>query len=440
MLRMTLTGGNITLVSTCGSKMKVPAIKRRDLLTALAVAPIAGTASAAFGAGAAGDSYWDQIAALYDRPDGITQLEHGNWGTMARPVRDAYFRQLDRVNRDTSFYARRTMGRDLQYAHHAVAKLLGVESDEVVLTRNATEALRTLIVGYKRLKPGDAVLYADHDYDAMQHCMEALREMRGVEVIRIALPYPATHQGLIDAYAAALEANPRVRLILLTHLGHRSGLVLPVAEISALAQMRGADVIVDAAHSLGQLDFKLPELGADFIGVNLHKWIGAPLGVGAMVVRNGRHTDIARDPASDPNRDKGISALMHTGTVDFAAVLALPDAIAFQNNIGGAERAARLRALRNRWTSQLSNFSRVELLTPNDSRLHGAITSFRLRNSDAANLHEQFAARLLDEFGVFTVVRSGLSGGTCIRVTPSLANRMADCDRFVDAVRAILAG
>lgn len=138
-------------------------MKRRDLLASLALAPIAGAASATQAAVLPGESYWNRIAALYDRPRGVVQLEHGNWGAMARPVRDAYFRQLDRVNRDTSFYARRTMGPDLAKAHRAVANLLGVPADEVVLTRNATEALCTLIAGYKRLQPGDAVLYADHD-------------------------------------------------------------------------------------------------------------------------------------------------------------------------------------------------------------------------------------------------------------------------------------
>lgn len=422
-------------------------MKRRDLLASLAIAPIAGAACVKQAA-LPGEAYWNRIASLYDRPSGVVQLEHGNWGTMARPVRDAYFRQLDRVNRDTSFYARRTMGPDLAHAHRTVATLLGVPADEVVLTRNATEALRALIAGYKRLQPGDAVLYADHDYDAMQHCMAALRDVRGVEVIRIALPHPASYQGLIDAYAAALAAHPRVRLVLLTHLGHRSGLVLPVSEITALAKMNGADVIVDAAHSLGQLDFKLPELGADFIGINLHKWIGAPLGVGAMVVRNGRHRDIARDPASDPERDQGVAALHHRGTVDFAAILTLPDAIAFQDSIGAAARAARLRDLRNRWTSQLRDVPGIEILTPEDSRLHGAITSFRLTGADTAtgtgtgtgqaDHHDLFAARLLKEFGVFTVARSGLSGGPCIRVTPALANRMTDCDTLADAVKAVL--
>ncbi|NWP29026.1 aminotransferase, partial [Escherichia coli] len=88
-------------------------------------------------------------------------------------------------------------------------------------------ALKALILGYNRLEPGDAVLYADLDYDSMQDCMEHLRVRRGVAVVRIALPEPASRQALIDAYAEAFAANPRLRLVLLTHLSHRTGLVLP---------------------------------------------------------------------------------------------------------------------------------------------------------------------------------------------------------------------
>ena len=416
-------------------------MKRRDFLATAAAAatPGAGTALPSLPIpGNRDEAYWVAIAAQYDRPDGVIQLEQGNWGAMARPVREAYLRTVERVNRETSYYARRTMGADLKAAHHAVATLLGVAPDEVALTRNATEALTTLIMGYERLRPGDAVLHADHDYDAMQHCMNALAQRRGVEVIRIALPDPASQQSVIDTYAAALAANPRIRLVLLTHLGHRSGLVIPVAEIARLARARGAEVIVDAAHSLGQLDFTIPQLEADFVGVNLHKWIGAPLGVGAMIVRGGRSAEFTRHPASDPDRDTGIGALVHTGTIDFAAVLTVPTAVAFQDAISAPARAARLRALRDRWVGPLRDHPGIDILTPDDDRMHGAITAFRLRGSGSISDHQQFAARLLNEFQIFTVVRPGLAKGACIRVTPALANSEADCERLVTAIEALV--
>lgn len=419
-------------------------MKRREFLAA-ATAAVAATPGPGAAAGATAtamparrdEAYWDAVAAHYDRPTGVVQLEHGNWGAMARPVREAYVQAVERVNRETSFYARRTMASDLRAAQGAVAKLLGVAPDEVALTRNATEALSTLIMGYERLLPGDAVLYADHDYDAMQHCMSALAARRRVDVIRISLPHPASHHSLIDTYAAALAAHPRIRLILLTHLGHRSGLVVPVAEICKLARAHNAEVIVDAAHSLGQIDFTIPQLEADFVGVNLHKWIGAPLGVGAMIVRNSRFTEFARHPASDPDNDHGIRALVHTGTIDFAAVLTVPAAIAFQDSIGVQARSERLRALRDRWVAPLQDHPGIEILTPEDPRFYGAITSFRIRGSGSVTQHQQLAARLLDEFQIFTVVRTGLDQGACIRVTPALANTLQDCDKLALALRTI---
>ena len=418
-------------------------LRRRDFLafSAAGAAGAMATGPAALAATATptatnDDAYWAALSQQYDRPQGVVQLEHGNWGAMARPVLDRYIEHLHRVNRDTSYYARRTMGPELQQVQATLASFLGVGTDEVILTRNATEALRALITRYRKLQPGDAVLYADHDYDSMQDSMVALRHLRGVEPIRIALPHPASYDSLIAAYRTALDANPRIRLILLTHIGHRSGLGIPVKEIAALARERGADVVVDAAHSLGQLDYTLPDLGADFIGVNLHKWIGAPLGVGAMIVKRERLGDIEPDPAANPESETGIRGLMHVGTFDFAAALTLPTAIAFQQEIGASRRAARLRAMRNRWTQPLARHPRIDILTPDDPRLHGAITSFRLRDTPDMAAHSDLARRLLDRHGIFTVTRAGLNAGACIRVTPALANSMGDLDRLVTALQA----
>src|SRR4051812_32519934 len=284
---------------------------RRTLLGGTVALPLA--ASVARASTAAADD-WERIARHYDVTRDVIQLEHGNWGMMARPVLAAFRAHVERVNRDTSFYARRTMVADLEAVRAALAGAMGVSLDEIAFTRNATEAMKALILQYNRLKPGDAVLYADLDYDSMQTSMESLARRRGVRVIKIGLPEPATRQSLIDAYRAAFDANPAIKMALVTHLSHRTGLVLPVAEIVGMARERGIDALVDAAHSVGQLDFRLPDLNADFVGINLHKWIGAPLGVGAVYIRRERIGAIDPDPAEKPSTD--IVTRVHTGTPD----------------------------------------------------------------------------------------------------------------------------
>ncbi|MEA3082151.1 MAG: hypothetical protein QOD54_1819, partial [Sphingomonadales bacterium] len=204
-------------------------LDRRTLLGGAAALPFANTSIAA--APAADD--WELIAREYDVTREVFQLEHGNWGMMARPVLAAYRAHVERVNRDTSYYARRTMVGDIESARAALATAMGVGLDEIAFTRNATEAMKALILQYNRLKDGDAVLYADLDYDSMQTSMESLGARRGVRVIKISLPEPATRQSLINAYRAAFDANPRIRMVLLTHLSHRTGLILPIADIAS---------------------------------------------------------------------------------------------------------------------------------------------------------------------------------------------------------------
>lgn len=409
-------------------------IDRRTLLGAAAL-PFAASPIAA----AARADDWEVIARQYDVTREIIQLEHGNWGMMARPVRDAYRAHVDRVNRDTSYYARRGMVGDLDAVRARLAQFMGVGFEEIALTRNATEAMSGLILRYNRLKPGDAVLYADLDYHSMQACMDSLVKLRGVRPIRIALPEPATRQSLIDAYAEAFAANPSIRMVLMTHLSHRTGLVLPIAEVSALARAKGIDVIVDAAHSVGQLDFRLPELSADFIGMNIHKWLGAPLGVGAYYIRRDRLGAIDLDPAEGQVPANDITSRVHTGTPDYAAQLTVPDALAFQDAIGGARRAARLRALRDRWVNQVRDLPQVQVLTGDDPALHGAITSFRIRGRPSKEENVALAKALLDRFRIFTVYRDGLASGACVRVTPALATSMADVDALAKAIRALVA-
>lgn len=409
-------------------------IDRRTMLTAAALPLAAPFATAPIAAAAEADD-WARIAAEYDVTRDVVQLEHGNWGMMARPVLAQYRALVERVNRDTSYYARRTMVDDVEAARGALAGAMGVAVDEITFTRNATEAMKALVLQYRGLKPGDAVLYADLDYDAVMATMDSLAASRGVRVVKIALPEPATHQSLIDAYRTAFAANPTIKLALLTHVSHRTGLVLPVAEIVEVARKRGIDVLVDAAHGVGQIDFRLPDLKADFVGINLHKWIGAPLGVGALYIKRDRIGAIDPDPAERASDD--IRARVHTGTVDYAAQLTVPTAFAFQAAIGGAKREARLRALRDRWVQAVRDLPKVQILTPDDPRSYGAITAFRMRTKASHADNVALAKVLLDRFGIFTVHRDGLASGSCVRVTPALASSMADMDKLAAAIRAL---
>lgn len=383
------------------------------------------------------EAFWSAVSGLYDVTDEVIHLEHGNWGMMARPVQSAYLAHTERVNRRNSFYARREFWPEAMAIQSRIAQTLGCAREEIVLTRNATEALQALIGGYNKLSPGDGVLYADLDYGSMQSAMGWLRERRGAELVTISLPEPATRQGLIDAYEQALIANPHVRLMLLTHLSHRTGLVLPVAEICAMARARGVDAIVDAAHSWGQIDFTVDALGADFVGFNLHKWIGAPLGVGLMYVRKDRIEDIDPFMGEAVRGPDDLSARVHTGTTNFAATLAVPDALDLHDAIGPARKAARLVYLRSLWVNAARQAG-FEVLTPEEPGLHAGITAFRAPGRTSAEDNIELARRLLEDHRIFTVHRTGVAQGACVRVTPGVFTRPDDVLALADALPRLI--
>lgn len=423
----------------------MPSLSRRSLLAGSLASPLAAGLSgfataqtagiaAPASAGPDDEGYWAGIAAQYDVTAQITNVENGNWGLMARPVLNAYKAHTERVNRENSYFARRAYGPVYMQILEETATRLGTTPEEVAFTRGATEALQNIIAGYNRLKPGDTVMIADLDYDSIMHTMRWKAGREGAEIVEIAIPERATHDSVIEAYRDALSRHPHTRLLLLTHISHRTGLVVPVREISEIAHEQGVDVVVDAAHSWGQMDFKAPDLGADFVGFNLHKWIGAPIGVGVMYIRHDRLSDIDPNMSAGPGESGSIHGRVHTGTSNFAAYMSVPDAFAFQDSMGWPQKAARLNYLRNLWVSECRTAKGIEILTPDDARMHAGITSFRLEGMTTPEENKAIAAYLLDRHGVFTVHRTGVAAGACVRVTPGYYNSAKDMKRAAAAI------
>ncbi len=385
------------------------------------------------------EAYWRRVAAYYRIESGYTNLEAGYFGMMAAPVLAEYHRQIDRVNRGSSYFARRAFGPEVRAARERIASFLGAEPGEIAFTRGASEALQRLIIQYRRVGSGDAVIYADLDYMAMQYAMNALAQQRGARVVTLEIPEPATRENVLAMYARALETTPAARLLLLTHLNNKTGLIVPVQEIVAMARARGVDTIVDAAHSFGQCDLRLADLGADFVGLNLHKWLGAPVGAGVMYITASRLGDVDRMLADESEPADRIDSRIHTGTANFATFLTVPAALDFHAAVGPGHKAARLRYLRDRWVGAVRGTAGVNILTPDDAAMVGAITSFRLHGRGGRAENQAVARALLEQHGLFTVWRTGLARGDCVRVTPALYNTPADLDRLGAALTQVAA-
>ncbi|WP_430418209.1 aminotransferase class V-fold PLP-dependent enzyme [Phenylobacterium sp.] len=422
---------------------------RRHLLHAALAGPILAGAPVAPGALAKapatlapGSIDVADLPGHFDVEPGVHNLEAGYWSPMPRVVAEAYARNVLEVNRTNAMWARNVLpdgrgwGATLLAAQSAIARQVGCSSDEIAVTRSGADALQMLICNYRNLSLGDAVIHCDLDYDVMISAIQWLGSHRGANVVRFAMPEPATTASILAAYDDVLRRTPRAKLLLVTQVSNRTGLVTPVREIVAMARARGVDTIVDAAHGIACLDYQLEDLGADFVGWSVHKWTSAPLGLGAMYIRKSRIADI--DVAYE-NRGPpvgSIAARVPAGTVDFGAVMTIPTAVDFHFAVGAAAKERHLRGLRNRWVDAVRDVPGVEICVPDDPARYCAVTSFRLKGMTSDAQAQQVQRRLFERHRIMTVWRGGIARGPAIRVTPGLYTTAADVDALAAALRA----
>lgn len=378
------------------------------------------------------EHHWHTIAQRYELEPGPINLENGYFGRMSREVRGQYLEHVAFINRSNSLHVRQRFERgENDEIRRQLAGLIDAAPEAIAFTRNATEALQSLIRNYNRLQPGDQVLISDLEYDTVKGAMRWLAGYQGVEVIELSHTHPASFDSLLQTYRQAFEQYPRLKLMALTHVTHRTGLVMPVEAIAKAAREHAVDVILDGAHALGQIEFNLAQLGIQFAGFNLHKWIGAPLTLGFLYIAPERLADIDPDMGEFHYPATDIRARTPYSTPNFPALMTLPLVLQEHQALGGAAaKGARVNYLRDLWVSQVRPLPGIEVLTPDDPRLYCGITAFKFVGRD----QQVMADRLLQDYGLFTTTRTGAAFGTCIRVTPGLVTSAADIHVLVNAI------
>ena len=171
--------------------------------------------------------------------------------------------------------------------------------------------------------------------------------------------------------------------------------------------------------------------GTDFVGFNLHKWIGAPLGTGFMYIKKNRMLDIDTKSSKGLPGNNDINNRTQTGTMNLAAVMSVREALNFVDAIGIRHIDKRFRALRNEWTKEFINDDRVDILSPEDERMHCGLTSFRI---NAHNDARELAKTLLNDYAINTAAIPEYNG---IRVSPGFYSSKADMATLAVAIKDI---
>lgn len=260
---------------------------------------------------------------------------------MPQETLEKYIEHIREINYQGSFYMRGVQFQNKVKSASKLAELVGASPEEVVLTRNTTESLDLIISGYP-WKAGDEALVSNQDYGSMLTMFDMAAKRWGIKVNRIDVPmHPENDEEVVAAYEKAI--TPRTRLMVVPHIVNIIGQILPVKKIAYLAHSHGVEIMLDGAHAISQFEFKISELGCDYYGSSLHKWLSVPIGAGFLYVKKDRISQIEPLLAPFDMNLKTIAYLNHIGTHPAATDLAVLNPIEFHNKIGGKRKEDRLR-------------------------------------------------------------------------------------------------
>ena len=373
------------------------------------------------------EDFWYYIQQSFTVSPGLINLNNGGVSPAPKSVQDAVKRYYDFSNEAPSYFMWRILDQGREPLRKNLAAMAGCSAEEIVMNRNSSEGLETVIFGLQ-LKPGDEIVAAKQDYPNVVNAYKQ-REIRdGIKMVWINLELPSEDEDyLVKQYVNAFTS--RTKLVNITHIINWNGQILPVKKIAQEAHKRGIEVLVDGAHSFAHFAFKIPDLDADYFASSLHKWLYAPIGSGLMYVRKDKIKNLYPLLASDNPLKDDIRKFEHLGTRPFFIEQAIGKAIEFHEMIGIERKEKRLHYLKNYWMEKVKDIPKVKIHTSLKPKWGCAIGVVSVDGKKPSEL-DSF---LLDKYKIHTVSIEweNIKG---VRVTPNVYTTTKNLDMLVEGI------
>ena len=379
------------------------------------------------------EKYWNDVANMYRQNINFINLESGYFSPSPESVKNYWVGFVNEINESPSYYMRTRQTEMREKVRNKLANYAGIQSDELVLTRNTTESMNIIIQGIK-LDKGDEILRTNLEYPNIIQALDMRERRFGTKVRIVDVPiHPKNQQEIVDKVISAV--NKKTKIILISHMVFLNGQVFPVKEVCAKARELGLETIVDGAHSFSHVDMDISEIGCDYYASSLHKWLGAPLGNGLLYVKKGNVNRLWPLYGDTAYEDDNIMKLEHLGTRPCSDQNGIIPAIDFNLEIGKKEKSKRLKFLQMRWASELKENKNIILNTPLEEGQSYGIANVGVKNLPPSKL----ADKLFDDHNIFTVPIDDDRGIRGVRVSPNLYSTVEDIDKFIEAMLKIAA-
>jgi len=412
--------------SIIGAGVSLPVMRESAFRQLTRAEPIA--SGRPIGSVAEDETYWREIQRAFDLDRTMVNLNNGGCSPAPTHVLEQMIRDLRFSNELPVDHMWRVLEPRIESVRRDLATEFGCDPEEMAITRNASEANEIMIFGLD-LKAGDEIVFTTQNYPRMQNAWTQRQRRDGIVLKRVKVETPVkSTKSYVDQIAAAI--TPRTRVIEVMHISFQTGYIAPVREIVELAKPKGIQVFVDGAHAFAHFPFSRDELGADYYGTSLHKWLHAPIGTGFLYVRREKIKSLWPLMAGSVEQEDNIRKYEEIGTHPAANHNAIAVAIAFNRGIGMERKIARLRYLRDRWAKQvLAASDRATMFTPIGPNMSGAIGVFGIDGLDMAAL----GGWLLSKHNIVTtpMVTDEFKG---MRITPNVYTTVDEVDLFADRV------
>lgn len=376
---------------------------------------------------ASDEEFWSYVQQSYTIAPNFINLNNGGVAPAPKTVAEAMKRNYDICNEGPSYFMWRVIDQGREPLRKNLAQLAGCDAEEIAMQRNASEALETVIFGIE-LKAGDEVVLSKQDYPNMIGAWKQREKREGIKLVWINLELPSENDDyLVKQYANAFTS--RTKVVQVTHMINWIGQKMPVRKIADIAHKRNIDVLVDGAHTFAHFEFSLPELGCDYFGTSLHKWLGAPIGTGLLYVKKDKIRKIWPLFGAGEKEEDNIRKFEHLGTRPFYIEEAIDKAIDFHDMIGIRRKESRLHYLKNYWMERVKDIPKVKLHTSFKKEYACAIGLVEVEGKKPGELD----AFLWDNYRIHAVsiVWENISG---VRVTPNVYTSTKNLDRLVEAI------
>lgn len=265
---------------------------------------------------------------------------HGSFGSVPKPVARAQQELLERVEQNPDLWFRKESSALFERAIAEAAEFVGVQAKDMTFVMNATEGVNCVLSSIEReglLGSGSGILMLSLAYGAVKTNVVDVSKRTKTPVTELPVPVPLdSMEQLLALLSTCLSKSPQIKVAVLDHITSKTALMLPIEKMIRICHEHNVRVVVDGAHSIGQIPgLDLSQMNADYYVSNFHKWAFAPKGT-AFLYCHPQHQSSLYPPlvswnAFDADWRKRFE---QQGTRDLTGFVAVGAALKFVKDVG----------------------------------------------------------------------------------------------------------